>query len=365
MHILMVSARYFPFTGGIETHIHEVGTRLVARGHAVTVLTTDPTGGWPAEENVLGMHVRRVKAWPERRDYYFAPGIYRTLTNGSWDVVHIQGYNTFVAPMALIAARRRGLRVVLTFHSGGHSSRLRQSIRRLQQTLLAPLVARASQLIAVSEFEASLFSKRMRLPRERVAVIPNGASMPRVDCSDVRDASRLVVSIGRLERYKGHHKVIEAFPELLRRLPDARLRVLGDGPYERPLRMLVRRLGLEQHVSITSVPPGERRRLAEVLLSAGLVVLLSEYEAHPIAVMEALALRRPVLVSDTSGLRELAQQGLCRSVPLNAGRTELAEAIAQELLCRREMRETRLPDWDWCVDELVGVYESVVNRRGG
>jgi glycosyltransferase involved in cell wall biosynthesis len=358
----MVSARYFPFMGGIETHIHEVGTRLVARGHSVTVLTTDPTGGWPVEEDVSGMRVLRVKAWPERRDYYFAPGIYSTLINGAWDVVHIQGYHTFVAPLALIAAIRRGFRFVLTFHSGGHSSRLRHSIRHLQQMLLGPLIARACQLIAVSEFEAGLFSRRMRLPRERFVVIPNGACMPRVSRISAPVGCRLVVSIGRLERYKGHHKIIEAFPQVLRRLPDARLCVLGEGPYEHALRTLVHKLGLEQSVSIVGIPPGDRLRLADVLAGAGLVVLLSEYEAHPIAVMEALSLRRPVLVSDTSGLREIAENGLCRSIPLNAGSTELAAAVADELLSRHEIRETPLPDWDCCVRELVGVYEGVVQR---
>jgi len=223
-------------------------------------------------------------------------------------------------------------------------------------------MAHACQLIAVSEFEAGLFSRRMRLPRERFVVIPNGACMPRISGSSAPVNGRLVVSIGRLERYKGHHKVIEAFPELLRRLPDARLCVLGEGPYERSLRTLVRKLGVEHSVSIVGIPPGDRSRLADVLAGAGLVVLMSEYEAHPIAVMEALALRRPVLVSDTSGLRELAEKGLCRSIPLNAGSTELAAAMADDLLSRREIRQTPLPDWDCCVRELVGVYEGVVNR---
>lgn len=362
--ILMVAARYFPFMGGIETHIHEVGTRLAARGCDVTVLTTDPSGAWPVEEMVSGMRVRRVKAWPAQRDYYFAPGVFTTLMNGSWDVVHIQGYNTFVAPLALMAAGRRGLRTVLTFHSGGHSSRFRQSIRGVQQALLAPLVARVSQLVAVSAFEADLFSRTMGLPRERFVVIPNGASMPSVPADETQAASRLIVSIGRLERYKGHHKVIEAFPALLRQLPDARLRVLGEGPYERALRDLVRKLELEPYVTIGAIPPSERGRLASVLFGAGLVVLLSEYEAHPVAVMEALALRRPVLVSDTSGLRELAQKGLCRSVPLHAGRTEIADAMAEELLARHKVRETSLPDWDGCADALAGVYEDVIAGRG-
>jgi len=62
MRILMVAARCYPFMGGIETHIQEVGPRLVARGHAVDVLTTDPSGDLPAETEVRGMRVRRVLA---------------------------------------------------------------------------------------------------------------------------------------------------------------------------------------------------------------------------------------------------------------------------------------------------------------
>jgi len=60
MRVLMVAARCYPFMGGIETHIQEVGPRLVARGHAVDVLTTDPSGKLPVEEEVRGMHVQRV-----------------------------------------------------------------------------------------------------------------------------------------------------------------------------------------------------------------------------------------------------------------------------------------------------------------
>lgn len=360
----MVSARYFPFMGGIETHIHEVGTRLAAREHAVTVLTTDPTGRYPAEEDVGGMHVSRVRAWPARRDWYFAPTIYRRMMQGGWDLVHIQGYHTLVTPLALVAAIRKRVPFVVTFHSGGHSSRLRQAMRGFQRALLRPLISRARQLIAVSQFEADFFSSRMRLPRRRFAVVPNGARAVLSGRRRLREKSRLVISVGRLERYKGHHRAIAAFPDLLRLLPDARLLILGEGPYEPQLRALVRKLELDDRTIIASIPPQERERMADCLATAGLVVLLSEYEAHPVAVMEALSLGRRVLVSDTSGLRELAEKGLCRAVPLNASRTELARAMAHELLNEREVPEILLPDWDRCADALVRVYEDVVNGEG-
>src|SRR5690242_1401556 len=101
MRILMVAARCYPFMGGIETHIQEVGPRLVARGHTVHVLTTDPSGGLPVEEEVRGMHVRRVPAWPRELDFYVAPGIFNAIRRGTWDLIHFQGYGTFVAPIGL------------------------------------------------------------------------------------------------------------------------------------------------------------------------------------------------------------------------------------------------------------------------
>ncbi|CDX43233.1 Glycosyl transferase group 1 [Mesorhizobium sp. SOD10] len=362
MRILMVSARCYPFMGGIETHIQEVGPRLVARGHAVDVLTTDPSGELPVEEEVRGMRVQRVPAWPRELDLYVAPGIFTAIRRGVWDLIHFQGYNTFVAPIGLLAAIRGDLPFVLTFHSGGHSSRLRNAVRRTQHALLRPLVARAARLIGVSEFEADFFSARMGVPRERFVVIPNGAAMPAAS-PGVKVDPRLIVTCGRLERYKGHHRAIAALPELIRRTPDARLHIVGTGPYEGELRRLVARLGLEQRVTIAGIPGSERQKLADLLASAALFVLFSEYEAHPVAVMEALSLRRPVLVSDTSGLRELAANGLCRAIARNAGPQELAAAMAEELEANRQIPDLALPDWDACAQALSDVYHDVLGRR--
>jgi glycosyltransferase involved in cell wall biosynthesis len=362
MRILMVAARCQPFMGGIETHIQEVGPRLVERGHTVDVLTTDPTRQLPLTEDVRGMRVQRVPAWPRTVDLYIAPGVYTAINRGSWDLIHFQGYATFVAPIGLLATLRRDVPFVLTFHSGGHSSRLRNAVRGTQRAVLRPLVSRAARLIGVSKFEADFFSEKLGVPRERFVVIPNGAEMP-VPSSHVTVDPNLIVSAGRLERYKGHHRAIEAMPELIRRVPDARLRIAGAGPYESELRALVSSLGLEQRVTIAAIPGSERQKLADLLASAGLFVLLSEYEAHPVAVMEALSLRRPVLVSDTSGLRELATRGLCRSIPPDADPKDVASAMADELEARRHVPNLALPDWDDCAQALSEVYDGVWNSR--
>jgi glycosyltransferase involved in cell wall biosynthesis len=364
MRILMVAARCHPFMGGIETHIQEVGPRLAARGYTVDVLTTDPSGEWPAEEDIRGMHVRRVSAWPKKLDLYVAPGIFNAIRRGSWDLIHFQGYSTFVVPIGLLAliTLRRDLPFVLTFHSGGHSSRLRNAVRGTQQALLRPLISRAERLIGVSRFEADFFSTKMGVPRENFAVIPNGAAMP-APSSDVAVDPELIVSSGRLERYKGHHRVIAAMPHLIRHMPNARLHIAGAGPYEGELRKLVASLGLEKRITIAAIPGSERQQLADLLASAGLFVLLSDYEAHPVAVMEALSLRRPILVSNTSGLAELAAAGLCRAIPLDASSQDIAAAMADELKVRRLIPDMALPDWDDCAQALSEVYDDVFNDR--
>ncbi|WSH29311.1 glycosyltransferase family 4 protein [Rhizobium beringeri] len=361
----MLSARYLPFAGGTETHVSEVATRLVRKGHTVTVLTGNPDGLLPAAETRDGVQIVRLKTFPSGRDWCFAPGVFKAVAEGDWDLMHVQGYHTFLAPFGMMAAAsRKGLPFVVTFHSGGHSSRFRSSIRRFQHRMLAPLAARAAQLIGVSRFEADLFSRNMAIARDRFIVIPNGARLP--EKSARRPASphdrRLIVSLGRLERYKGHHRALAAFNVLATKFPDMRLRILGEGPYEAKLRQQVAELGLGNRVEIGAIPPTDRSAMADLLSSAALVVLLSDYEAHPVAVMEALSVKAPVLTTDTSGFRELAEEGLVRSIPLNAS----PDFTAHEMLAAMDAGpisiDTRLPDWDDCTDQLLMVYRRILSH---
>jgi glycogen synthase len=360
LRILMVSARYFPFVGGIESHVHEVGRRMAERGHAVTVLTADPSGELPDTETAEGMRIIRVGAWLTGTDYCLAPGLATQLLKGDWDIVHVQGYHTFSAPLAMLASLFKRVPFVVTFHSGGHSSGFRNSIRALQHACLRPLMSYADCLIGVSQFEADFFSRRMRISRDRFVVVPNGASLPRPTSRRRPDPQRpLIVSLGRLERYKGHHRVIEAFVELRKTQPEARLRILGEGPYKAELIALVQRLGLDAHVVVGGIAAKERGAMANLLAGASLVVLMSDYEAHPVAVMEALSLNVPVLTSDTSGFRELAERGLVHAIPIASGSGDIAQAMSRALASKRVVSALSLPSWEECTDRLLSIYRSV------
>ncbi|MBA2682671.1 MAG: glycosyltransferase, partial [Ktedonobacteraceae bacterium] len=151
MNVLMVTAQYFPVMGGIETHVHEVGRRLVRSGVDVTILTTRPRSDETTSSNEMieGMNVIRVPMWPNQRDYYLAPAMYAIIRSKAWDLVHCQGCHTFVPPLAMTAAKIARVPYILTFHTGGHSSPIRSSIRTKQWQVQRQLYASARKLIGV------------------------------------------------------------------------------------------------------------------------------------------------------------------------------------------------------------------------
>src|SRR5262249_10264246 len=129
-------------------------------------------------------------------------------------------------------------------------------------------------------------------------------------------------------------------------------------------RNLAQQEGVGEYVAIRSVPAKDRQAMAEQLSQAAVVTLLSEYEAHPVAIMEALALKRPVLVADTSGLREIAERGLARFVPLKSTPEEIAAAVLEQLEAPLTLpAHFSLPTWDDCARQLQTIYHAVARRR--
>lgn len=327
----------------------------------VEVLTADSTRELPEAEILYGAPVRRVRAWPRDGDQLVAPEIARYVAQGAWDVVHVQCYQTFVAPTAMAAAGRTRSPYVLTFHGGGHSSRFRNAIRRPQLQVLRPLLQRSSALIASAEWEIDYYSSMLDIPASKFVLIPNGGDLPPAPAEPPRRDGKLLVSVGRLERYKGHQFAITALPDVLRTVPDARLWIAGDGPFEPELRALAERLGVGDRVDIRAVR--DRAAYVAELSGASVAMLLSEFETHPIAAIEAIRLGIPMLVANNSGLAELARKGLAHAVSLEAGGTAHAAEIVRLIQRPPPPPQLTMPTWDDCVDQLVSLYRSVATRR--
>ncbi len=371
LRILQVSARYRPYVGGTEIHTGEVATELTRRGHDVTVLTTDPGADLPTEEQLDGVRVVRVRAWPRGSDLYLAPGLVKAIGSEDWDLVHVQGYHTAVAPVALWAAQRRGIPTALTFHSGGHSSRIRNLARPVHTRAMGWLMRRCALLVGVSDWETNLFSDRLGLEPGTIRTIPNGVSPNR--SGPIEDHERAdplatpdpdggphLLSIGRLQRYKGHQRIIEAMPRLLEADPRTRLTVIGTGPYRERLERLVTGLGLQDSVTFDVVEADDRPRLDRIMASASAAVFLSEYESHGMAAHEALLAGLPVVVLDATALGGLVADGLARAVPPMASDAEVASIVLRTLAENDGCRPTS--DARPELDRLRNSWPSIVRQ---
>ena len=278
------------------------------------------------------------------------------------DLVHVQSYHTLIGPLAMATALRCKLPYVVTFHGGGHSSPIRSRIRPAQIIALRYLLRRSECLIATARFEIEHYGRLLGLGAEHFAYLPNGSELPVLARAAEVDR-HLIVSLGRLERYKGHHRAIEALPYVLADDPDARLWIAGSGPYERELRALALRLGVADRVEIREVPGVERARYAEELARARLAVLLSDFETHPLAAIEAAALGVPLVVTEGSGLTELVRDGVADGIPASADARAVARAIVAALHRPAPSQSPKLPTWDEYADKLADLYRAIVRTR--
>lgn len=375
--VLQVTARFLPEMGGIEAHVRELSTMLVELGWDVDVLTSDRTGQLPSEERIGGVLVRRLPAWPRKRDWLLAPGIAGAIRSTDADIIHVQGITDFTPPMAMLACLMGSKPYVVTFHTGGHPSAFRTRLRGLQWKALSPLVRRASHRIAVSRFEAAIFHRAMGRKDAAISVIRNGGHAYHAPPSSptvaelggvvISGAAVRLLSVGRLERYKGHDRAIEATAALLRRGLDAHLTILGVGPDAQRLRRLAAEQSIETRVTITSIPARDRLSMANEMARASVVLLLSDYEGHPVSIMEARSVGAPVIVLLGSGLTELVDDGHCIGVSPNAGPEETADTILRVVSSPHPVLSTsEVPTWEACAEEVAVTYMSALrmNRPG-
>jgi glycosyltransferase involved in cell wall biosynthesis len=170
-------------------------------------------------------------------------------------------------------------------------------------------VHRADFVVAVSEFGRSqIYMRTCHADWDKIKVVHCGLEKSFYDTHAAPAAwPRRLVCVGRLSEAKGQILLLEASSLLAARGIDFELVLAGDGPMRAQLEQLITKLGLTARVRITGWISSNAVR-DEILNARGLV-LPSFAEGLPVVLMEALALRRPVLTTYIAGIPELVRPG--------------------------------------------------------
>jgi len=119
-------------------------------------------------------------------------------------------------------------------------------------------------------------------------------------------------TVGRLVATKGQTYLIDAFQAVMKKIPNSRLVIIGDGSLSQKLQKQVEESGISSRVLFT----GYRKDVLELLMGFDVFVLPSLAEGLSIALLEAMASRLPVIASDVGGIPEVFGNSYCgRLVP--------------------------------------------------
>jgi glycosyltransferase involved in cell wall biosynthesis len=181
----------------------------------------------------------------------------------------------------------------------------REGVRRRIVTRLA--ARRASVVLTLSTFSRDEIVRHLGIEASRIRVIPLGVGLS-PDAERPAAASPgapLILFVGSLFNRRHVDALVRAMPAVLRRIPGARLAIVGDNrtwPRIDPAD-LADELGVASHVTVTTFVDDERLRA--LYAEASVFAFLSEYEGFGLTPLEALAAGVPPLVLDTAVAREV------------------------------------------------------------
>lgn len=356
--IAYVTSHFPPQVGGVETHVSHLATEVAAIGWETEVLVPQPLTGAAPLERIEGVLVRRFTLTLRSRAYPVSYELLRFLRaqDTHYDVVHAHNYHGLPALMAALSGHRP---LVFTphYHGTGHSH-IARVLHYPYRPLGRILFARADAVIAVSAAEAALVVRDFPGVEEKIAVIGNGVETDAIVAADPFEVpGRILLSVGRLENYKGVDRALAALSVLP---ADFALQVVGDGPAKDSLVRLADELGLSARVTFAGhLPEGEVHRW---LRTADVLISMSERESFGITLAEAAVSGAGVVASDIPAHRELASHvgdGRIRLVPRDGGLDRIAAAV---LAAADDVRTPALRaalSWREVAERSVAIYRRL------
>ena len=311
--IAICSRRFVPDGGGTEYHTYRLATTLATRGASVTVVTGRYRGR-PKTENVDGVLIRRLFIGiylPVVHEIFYQLSLFWHLLwhRREYDIIQLS-HTQLSALVAVTVARFMDKHVVTRNSTAGENGDLASwTSIPFGKRLLRFVTRNVDAAVAVSTVTKDEFLE-VGVPTKKIWLIQNGVEIPDVVPVDILKLRRrlgllqgafVVVFSGRLSPVKAPGDLLAAWTRFSQQFADTQLVFLGDGELERDLRAQVVQNELGDRVRFS----GRVDNVNDYLLAADAFVLPSVSEAMPNALLEAMAVRLPVVASAVGGVEDV------------------------------------------------------------
>jgi glycosyltransferase involved in cell wall biosynthesis len=367
--------------GGPAMHVLLVDRGLQERGWETRLLHGDVE---PDEAEIdlsaAGVPMRRIaslgRSIRPAADSRTVAAIASEIRRFRPDIVHTHLSKAGMVGRAAAMLATRAPRVH-TFHGtvfGGYfSRRMSVAIQQLERQL----GHRTARVIALSERQRAELVEHRIAPADRIRIVPLGLDLTRFGSLD-RAAARArlgigpdeltVLALGRLVPIKRLDRAVRAFAAIATAHPAARLRIVGDGSERANLEALVEESGIRDRVSFVGWSSDSPTWYA----AADVVILTSEREGTPLALIEAAAAARPVVATDAGGVADVVEDGVTGFVTPRENPDLFAQRLST-LLGDVELRARfgaagQAGSGRWSAGRLVtdlqAVYRELLRARG-
>ncbi len=392
MKILHVIPSLSPVRGGPSRAVIDMVRALIRCGVDVEIATTNDDG-----DNLLDVTLGRQVCYNEIPTYFFSrfspaiPAVREFTYSGGftkwlfqhitdYDLVHVHALFSYTSTVAMAIARLKGVPYLTTAHGLLCRWSLQQGASKKQAYL--QLVERGNldraQLVHLTsdrerdDFLALNFKVPALVLPLALSQIPapreNAAALLRQKLNFPQDEP-IILFLSRLHYVKGLDYLIPALGKLTDRQFTFVLAGSGSPEYEAEIHSLLRANGLEDRTRVVGFVSGEDKDL--LIQGCDLFALTSHLESFGLAVLEALAVGTPVLVTTGVGLASLVRdKNLGYVTDLNveaiAGALDLylADPDRAKVMGTRALHYIREHyTWDKIAIDLVHVYKSIVDRQ--
>jgi glycosyltransferase involved in cell wall biosynthesis len=235
-------------------------------------------------------------------------------------ITHHDDANISVIPFLLLNKIffRKNIKFIAYIHAGAETYNTKDGLTRLTTSIICFFYRFFDQVCTVSEGNKIDLEKRFGLKNIKVMYNPIDISLYRKKAeAKSKDIERIkkrgdfiFISLGRLTEQKGQWYLIRAFKSVVEAHHNAKLIIIGEGELREELTDLITRLRLEHHVFLV----GMKENVFSLISRSDCFVLSTLWESFGQALLEALALDKPVICSDCkSGPREI----LCPEIGLS------------------------------------------------
>jgi glycosyltransferase involved in cell wall biosynthesis len=276
-----------------------------------TVVTLTGEGEFATELRKRGVSVYCLDCVPRRRAAGTFCRLVEVIRKHGVDIVHTHLFDPTL--IGVTAAKLLGRAAVLTRHHSDALYRIEGPLKRWAYLRLEQYCnSMADHIIAPSTEVRRILLQRENVRASKVSLIPYGQDFRRFQSVTDADVARVkhelsmgrtrdLVCVSRLHREKGHIYLFEALAALKKEQLNVTCYLLGEGPERKSLEESAEKLGIGQSIRFL----GWRDDALAILAAADVVVHPSLQEALPSALIEALALSKPIVASDVSGVRDI------------------------------------------------------------